>query len=167
MRNRILLFVAATLLSVVGGVQASWAQSVAAPSHPFWQEIGDSVLSRLIVEAQRGNNDVRVAEARLDATRASRRLSAFDLAPTITANGSALRTRQSGAQRFVYFHVLVPGEWTVHRGHQMLEEIEQKIRGALPNATVFTHLESLEDPSSWDDIPLGPERKDGKAVPAK
>jgi NodT family efflux transporter outer membrane factor (OMF) lipoprotein len=98
MRNSILSFAAATLLSVVGGAQASRAQSVAGPSHPFWQEIGDSVLSRLIVEAQRASNDVRVAEARLDATRASRRLSAFDLAPTITANGSALRTRQSFAQ---------------------------------------------------------------------
>ena len=98
MRNRILSFAAATLLSGAGGVQASAAQAVAAPSHGFWQEIGDSVLSRLIVEAQRANNDVRVAEARLDATRASRRLSAFDLAPTVTANGSALRTRQSFAQ---------------------------------------------------------------------
>ena len=29
----------------------------------------------------------------------------------------ALRTRQSGARRFVSLHVLVPGAWTVHRGH--------------------------------------------------
>src|SRR5262249_15435470 len=79
------------------GVPAARAQS-AAPVRPFWQVIGDTVLSRLIMEAQRANNDVRIAEARLDATRASRRLSAFDLAPTITANGSAMRTRQSIAQ---------------------------------------------------------------------
>lgn len=83
------------------------------------------------------------------------------LEPYMTAGVEyhAFRTRQAGALRFVYFHVLVPGEWTVHRGHQMLETMEQEIRRTIPNATVFTHLESLEDPTSWDDIPLGPERK--------
>ena len=65
---------------------------------PFWQEIGDSALSRLVVEALRANTTVRIAEARLDATRAERRLAAFDLAPTVTATGSALRSRQSMAQ---------------------------------------------------------------------
>ena len=63
----------------------------------------------------------------------------------------ALRTRQSGARRFVSFHVLVPGEWTVHRGHELLEDVEARIRATVPNVTVFTHLESLDDPSSWDD----------------
>jgi cation diffusion facilitator family transporter len=66
----------------------------------------------------------------------------------------ALRTRQSGARRFVSFHVLVPGGWTVHRGHELLENIEAKIRAAVPNVTVFTHLESLDDPASWDDVYL-------------
>jgi len=63
----------------------------------------------------------------------------------------ALRTRQSGARRFVSLHVLVPGGWTVHRGHELLEDIEARIRAAVPNVTVFTHLESLDDPASWDD----------------
>jgi divalent metal cation (Fe/Co/Zn/Cd) transporter len=66
----------------------------------------------------------------------------------------ALRTRQAGARRFVSMHVLVPGGWTVHQGHHLLERIEEDIRGVLPNVTVFTHLESLEDPSSWDDMTL-------------
>jgi multidrug efflux system outer membrane protein len=55
-------------------------------------------LTGLINEAIRGNTSVQAARARLEATRASRRLSAFDFAPTITASGSALRTRQSIAQ---------------------------------------------------------------------
>jgi len=63
----------------------------------------------------------------------------------------ALRTRQSGARRFVSLHVLVPGAWTVHRGHALLEDLEAKIRAVVPNVTVFTHLESLDDPASWDD----------------
>ena len=66
----------------------------------------------------------------------------------------ALRTRQSGARRFVSVHVLVPGAWTVHQGHQLLESIEARIRAAVPDVTVFTHLESLDDPASWEDLQL-------------
>ncbi len=63
----------------------------------------------------------------------------------------AVRTRLAGARRFVSMHVLVPGGWTVQRGHDLLERIEAEVRGALPHATVFTHLEALEDPASWQD----------------
>ncbi|MCS7338783.1 MAG: cation diffusion facilitator family transporter [Verrucomicrobiae bacterium] len=66
-----------------------------------------------------------------------------------------LRTRQAGAQKFVSVHVLVPGAWTVREGHQLLDRIEADIRSALPEAVVFTHLESLEDPCSWDDTAGG------------
>jgi cation diffusion facilitator family transporter len=70
------------------------------------------------------------------------------------AHFHALRTRQAGARSFVSMHVLVPGEWTVHRGHQLLERLEADVREALPRAVVFTHLESLEDPASWGDQAL-------------
>jgi len=63
----------------------------------------------------------------------------------------AVRTRRAGAQRFVSFHVLVPGALTVQQGHDLLEEIEQQIRASLPRTSVFTHIEPLEDPSSWND----------------
>lgn len=63
----------------------------------------------------------------------------------------ALRTRQAGARQFVSLHVLVPGTWTVARGHQLLELIEFDLCRELQNATVLTHLESFEDPASWDD----------------
>ncbi len=66
----------------------------------------------------------------------------------------ALRTRQSGARRFISFHVLVPGEWTVHRGHELLEAIEADVRRVFPGTTVFTHLESIDDPRAWDDTEL-------------
>jgi cation diffusion facilitator family transporter len=66
----------------------------------------------------------------------------------------SLRTHQAGGRRFVSLDVLVPGGWTVQRGHSLLERIEADIRGALPHATVLTHLESLEDPASWDDAAL-------------
>jgi len=66
----------------------------------------------------------------------------------------ALRTRQGGARRFVSVHILVPGAWHVQRGHRLLERIEAEIRAALPNVTVLTHLESLEDSASWEDQTL-------------
>jgi len=57
----------------------------------------------------------------------------------------ALRTRRSGAHRFVSLHVLVPGEWTVVAGHQLLEQIEADIHALLPYTTVLTHLEPHEE----------------------
>lgn len=66
----------------------------------------------------------------------------------------ALRTRQAGAQRFVSFHIQVPGDWSVQQGHELLESIEHDVRQALPPVTVFTHIEPVEDPVSWEDAAL-------------
>lgn len=66
----------------------------------------------------------------------------------------ALRTRESGVRKFISLHVVVPGEWTVTRGHQLCEQIENDIRRVIKNAVVFTHLESLDDPTSWADLEL-------------
>lgn len=70
-------------------------------------------------------------------------------------NFHALRTRQSGGRSFISFHLLVPGEWTVQKGHDLAEQIESEIRDALPaGAAVLTHLEPVEDPVSWEDIEI-------------
>ncbi|MEP6491736.1 MAG: efflux transporter outer membrane subunit [bacterium] len=123
MRNTMLMLGAAALLAACAGSSKYQAPSVAiAPSYPavqsaqsaqfrveaagapsvasapFWREIGDSTLSQLVEDALRGSTNIRVAESRLDATRATRRLAAFDLVPSITGTGSALRSRQSMAQ---------------------------------------------------------------------
>jgi cation diffusion facilitator family transporter len=63
----------------------------------------------------------------------------------------AIRTRVAGPRHFVSMHVLAPGNWTVQRGHDLCESIEAAVRQALPQATVFTHLEPREDPVSWED----------------
>lgn len=74
----------------------------------------------------------------------------------------ALRTRQAASRSFVSVHILVPGRWTVQRGHRLLEWIESDIRAVIAHAIVFTHLESLDDESSWDDQAL--EREDEPAT---
>lgn len=63
----------------------------------------------------------------------------------------ALRTRQAGRQAFISVHVLVPGGWTVQRGHDLVEHVEDALRAAVPGAAVFTHLEPIEDPRSFED----------------
>ena len=60
-----------------------------------------------------------------------------------------LRTRLSGADCFISFHVLVPGIWTVKQGHDLCEALEVKIVDQITGAQVSTHLEPLEDPRSW------------------
>jgi divalent metal cation (Fe/Co/Zn/Cd) transporter len=39
----------------------------------------------------------------------------------------------------------------VQRGHDLCEEIELAISHALPDSTIMTHLEPLEDPVAWED----------------
>ena len=66
----------------------------------------------------------------------------------------ALRTRQSGSRHFISVHILVPDEWTVQKGHDLTEEIELEICRVVPESIVFTHLEPLEDPLSFEDLEL-------------
>ncbi|MDR2113148.1 MAG: cation diffusion facilitator family transporter [Candidatus Accumulibacter sp.] len=66
----------------------------------------------------------------------------------------ALRTRESGARRFVELHLLVPGAWSVRRGHDLAERVESDIRAVLPRTTIITHVEPMEDPVSHEDIAL-------------
>jgi len=66
----------------------------------------------------------------------------------------AVRTRQSGHRRFVYFHLLVPGAWSVERGHDLMERVEADIRASVPHTTVIAHLEPMEQPSSYEDLQL-------------
>ena len=73
----------------------------------------------------------------------------------------ALRTRQAGTRAFISLHVLVPADWTVQRGHDLLEQLEGDIRATIPGAQLFTHLEPQGDPTVWEDIAL--DRKDSAA----
>lgn len=71
-----------------------------------------------------------------------------------TVKFHALRTRRAGRRAFVSVHVLVPGTWTVQRGHDLVERVEFELLAALEPASVFTHLEPIEDPASFEDVAL-------------
>jgi cation diffusion facilitator family transporter len=66
----------------------------------------------------------------------------------------AIRTRQSGARRFISLHVLVPGPWTVSEGHDLAHRVERSIREELSPVHVATHVEPLEDPAAYEDDAL-------------
>ena len=66
----------------------------------------------------------------------------------------ALRSRQAGAKKFISVHILVPDEWTVQRGHDLTERVEQEICRNLGDCAVFTHLEPIADPLSFEDLEL-------------
>ena len=63
----------------------------------------------------------------------------------------ALRTRQAAAVNYVALHVLVPGKWTVAHGHQVADEIETRVKKLVPNTSIVTHIEPVEDPKSMQD----------------
>ena len=62
----------------------------------------------------------------------------------------ALRSRESGRQRFIYVHLLVPDDWTVKRGHDLANELSIAVDEALPGAHAFVHIEPIADPTSYD-----------------
>lgn len=52
-----------------------------------------------------------------------------------------LRTRTSGAHRFVQFHVWVPGDWTVAEAHERMDSVEEKLQHRFPGTEIIIHLD--------------------------
>jgi len=52
-----------------------------------------------------------------------------------------LKTRRAGMESFIQVDVLVPSNWSVGQGHDVLDEIETRLTTILPHASVLTHLE--------------------------
>ncbi|GAA4668212.1 cation diffusion facilitator family transporter [Gordonia humi] len=61
-----------------------------------------------------------------------------------------VRTRESGHVRFVQFHMLVPGDWTVRRGHDLAEDVEAALRADVEDLHCAVHLEPIDDPRSYE-----------------
>lgn len=67
----------------------------------------------------------------------------------------AIRTRRAAAQRFVSFHLLVPGAWPVQQAHELAERVEARLSELMPGVTAISHLEPIEDPASYADATHG------------
>ena len=114
----------------------SWTNASSRPTHPASHAAALEVTSMRVTAV----------------TAASARLGAKVREDAIRFH--ALRTRRAGRLSFLSVHVLVPGAWSVQRGHDLLEQLEAELRAAVPQLVVFTHLEPLEDPSSFSDTVL-------------
>lgn len=100
----------------------------------------------LLMQSTAGLMDHTMDEA--DNTAIARVLEGFT---TDEVSFHGLRTRVAGHRSFAEVHVLVPGAWTVHRGHDLVEEVEQALLAQHPDLSVSAHLEPSEDPRSYDD----------------
>src|SRR2546428_1488118 len=63
----------------------------------YWDQLGDTTLSRLVGQVLRGNLDVRSARARVSAARSDRVRSVLDLTPSATLAAGYSRQRLSSA----------------------------------------------------------------------
>jgi len=104
---------------------------------------------RLLRRSGRGLMDVSLPPNELDSIK-----SILDSYQTEGVRYHALRTRQAAARKFLVVHLLVPGDWTVRRGHQLAERVEVEVEKAIPNSNIATHLEPVEDPISMEDANL-------------
>jgi len=52
-----------------------------------------------------------------------------------------LRTRTSGSNHFVQFHVWVPGDWTVREAHDRLDRVEEALQARFPGTEILIHLD--------------------------
>ncbi len=56
-----------------------------------------------------------------------------------------LRTRKSGSQRHVDVHIQVDDDMSLRDAHHLTEELEDRLRAALPNVEAIIHTEPFEE----------------------
>ncbi|NLT30521.1 MAG: cation transporter [Propionibacterium sp.] len=105
---------------------------------------------RLVSESSAGLMDVSLPKEENDRIRAA--LARFIDGREVLFH--AMRTREAGHRRFMEVHILVPGDWTVKRGHDVITELENILETEFPGLRVTTHLEPIEDPLSYADMDL-------------
>jgi len=55
-----------------------------------------------------------------------------------------LKSRQSGRQRFIEFHLVMPGDVPLKDAHQKCDEIEDLIKSKISNISILIHVETHE-----------------------
>jgi cation diffusion facilitator family transporter len=111
---------------------------------------------QLMRRSAMGLLDTGIPEAEL-----SRIILVLEILKSQNVEYHSLMTRQAGQRKFISMHVLVPGKWSIQKGHDLVEKIEKDIRELFNvPVTVFTHIEPKEDPLSMQDI--GIDRQDVK-----
>jgi cation diffusion facilitator family transporter len=134
------VIVGVALVFATGWLRLDPLVALAVAVHIIWTGI------RLVRRSASGLLDAAIPQSDRDAIQ-----KVFDEYAKQGVAFHAFRTRRAAARRFVSFHMLVPDRWSVARAHRLSEEIEARIRIAVPNAAVFTHIEPISDPASYED----------------
>ena len=92
--------------------------------------------SKIIKESLSGLMDEAVSEKTLSSIR---EIIAAEADGAMEAHD--LRTRHAGSVIFIDFHLIVPGETTVFRAHEICDRIENGLRDALADARITIHVE--------------------------
>ncbi|MCS3782011.1 cation diffusion facilitator family transporter [Tsukamurella ocularis] len=61
-----------------------------------------------------------------------------------------VRTRESGHERFLQLHMLVPGDWTVQHAHDVTEEVEADLAALFEDLRITIHTEPIDDPRAYE-----------------
>jgi cation diffusion facilitator family transporter len=134
------VIVGVALVFATGWLRLDPLVALAVAVHIIWTGI------RLVRRSASGLLDAAIPQSDRDAIQ-----KVFDEYAKQGVAFHAFRTRRAAARRFVSFHMLVPDRWSVARAHRLSEEIEARIRIAVPSASVFTHIEPISDPASYED----------------
>jgi cation diffusion facilitator family transporter len=101
---------------------------------------------KLLVRSGRGLMDISLPEQELK--------SVHSILGSYQSQGvgyHALQSRQAAARKFLVVHLLLPGDWTISSGHKLADQIEMKVKEAIPSSTIVTHIEPAGDPLSLQD----------------
>jgi cation diffusion facilitator family transporter len=101
---------------------------------------------RLLVRSGRGLLDVAIPAEELSSVE-----TILDSYKDQGVGYHALRSRQAASRRFMVVHLLVPGDWTVKKGHSLAEQIETRVMEKISNSNIVTHVEPIGDPTSMND----------------
>ena len=104
---------------------------------------------RLLVRSGQGLLDVAVAPEEMSSVK-----SILDSYKDQGVSYHALRSRQAAARKFMVVHLLVPGDWSVKKGHALAEQVETRVMKDISNANIVTHVEPIEDPISMKDATI-------------
>ncbi|MBS4101010.1 cation diffusion facilitator family transporter [Tsukamurella paurometabola] len=103
------------------------------------------VGARLVWQSGAGLMDAALPveeRARIDAVLDRRRGGGIDF--------HDVRTRESGHERFLQLHMLVPGDWTVQHAHDVTEEVEADLAALFDDLRITIHIEPIDDPRAYE-----------------
>jgi cation diffusion facilitator family transporter len=107
---------------------------------------------RLLIRSGRGLLDVAIPEEELNLVK-----TILDSYKDQGVGYHALRSRQAAARKFMVVHLLVPGNWSVSKGHSLAEQVETRIMENITNTNIVTHVEPVDDPLSMKDTNINRE----------